>query len=250
MPVGLGTDGIASYVEDMRPRMGTLRRLRMSKSIRKLVGGGAAALAIGGFFALIVAPQLAGASSGSQRTLAGAGVANVIINLRTEQTAAIDKKVVTSVHLATTPSTSCATAKANLGSAMAADKAEDTTERANATLDPNFMTTEMAEDKDELATIKPLVDAVRASCTFTKPVLSAQCSAALQSLKGEFQAVLSEDSAEKAAGTEGTAGDVAEDKSEIASFAPLFQSLRASCILGTHGAFTSIGSTKSLSFQG
>jgi hypothetical protein len=220
----------------------------MTKSIRKLVGGGATALAIGGFFALMVAPQLAGASSGSHRTLAGGGVANVVINMRTEQTAAIDKKVVTGAHLATTPSTSCTTAKADLASAMAADKTEDSAERAKATSDPNFKTTEVAEDKDEAAARKPLVDAVRASCTFTKPVLSAQCSAALQSLKAAFQAELSEVAAEKEAGTEGTAGDMTEDKSEMARFAPLFQSLRASCILGTHGAFTSIGSAKSLSF--
>jgi hypothetical protein len=220
----------------------------MNRSIRKLVGGGAAALAIGGFFALIVAPQLAGASSGSHRTAAGGGVANVITKLRTEQTAAIDRKVVIAVHPAVTPSASCSTAKANLASAMAADKAEDTTERANATSDPNFKTTEITEDKTELAARKPLVDAVRASCTFTKPVLSAQCSAALQSLKAAFQAEVSEDAAEKAAGTEGTAADVAEDKSELARVAPLFLSLRASCMLGTHGAFTWFGSTNTFSF--
>jgi hypothetical protein len=221
----------------------------MSKSIRKLVGGGAAALAIGGFFALIVAPQLAGASSGSHRTPAGIGVANVILNLRTVQTAAIDNRVVAAAHLATTPSTSCTTAKANLASAMAADKAEDTSERTSATADPNFKTTEITEDKAELAARKPLVDAVRASCAFTKPVVSAQCSAALQSLKTAFQAEFSEDAAEKAVGTAGEAGDLTEDKSEMARFAPLFQSLRASCMLGTHCAFTEFGSTKPLSFQ-
>ncbi|HVC77312.1 MAG TPA: hypothetical protein VND96_12450 [Candidatus Micrarchaeaceae archaeon] len=221
----------------------------MSKSIRNLVGGGAAALAIGTFFALILAPQLAGASSGSHRTPAGAGMANVIINKRTEQTAAIDKKVVAAVHLAATPSTSCATAKANLASAMAADKTEDATERAKATSGSSFKTTEITEDKAEVAARKPLLDAVRASCTITKPVLSAQCSAALPSLKAAFQAGISEDLAEKAAGTEGTAGDVTEDKSEMVRFAPLFQSLRASCMLGTHGAFTRFGSPMELSSQ-
>jgi len=221
----------------------------MNRSIRKLVGGGAAALAIGGFFALVVPALLAGASSGSHRTPPGGGVASIIINMRIEQTAATDKKVVTAVHPALTPSTSCTTAKANLEAAMTADKAEDATERSNATSDPNFKTTEIAEDKAELAARKPLVDAIRASCTFTKPVVSAQCSAALQSLKAAFQAELSEDSAEEAAGTEGTAGDVAEDKSEMARFGPLFQTLRASCMLGTHGAFTRFGSTKSFSFE-
>jgi hypothetical protein len=215
----------------------------MNRSIRKLVGVGAAALALGGFFAVIVAPQVTGASSGSHRTAAGGGVANVITKLRTEQTAAIDGNTVIAAHPAVMTSSSCATAKANLASAMAADKAEDTTERAGATTDSNS-----TEDKAELAASKPLVAAVWADCTFTKPVLSAQCSAALQTLKAAFQAELSEDAAEKAAGTEGTAGDVSEDKSELAAVAPLFQSLRASCMLGTHGAFTRVGSTKTLAF--
>ncbi|HXC76229.1 MAG TPA: hypothetical protein VNU19_04195 [Candidatus Acidoferrum sp.] len=221
----------------------------MNRSIRKLVGGGAAALAIGGFFALIVAPQLAGASSESHRTQVGAGVANVITHMRTEQTAAIDKKVVAIVHVVAKPLTSCTTAKANLALALTADKAEDTTERAKATSDPNFKTTEIAEDRDEATARKPLVDAVRAKCTFIKPMLSQQCSAALQSLKVAFQAELSEGVAEKAAGTEGTAGDVTEDKTEMARFAALFQSLSASCPLGTHDAFTWFGLTKTLSFQ-
>lgn len=216
----------------------------MNRSIRKLVGGAAAALAIGGFFALVVAPLLAGASSGSHRTPDGAGVADIITNLRTEQGADIDMKVVKVVHVATTPSTSCTTAKANLASAMAADKAEDATERANATSDTNS-----TEDKAELAARKPLWDAVRANCAFTKPAPSAECSAALQSLKAAFQAELSEDAAEKSAGTEGTAGDVAEDKAEMAHLGSLFQSLRASCVLDTHGAFSWFGSTKTLTFQ-
>src|SRR5258706_2436588 len=117
--------------------MGALRRLRMDRSIRKLVGGGAAALALGGFFALIVAPLLAGAASGSHQAPANAGVANVVTHLRTQQTSSIETKAIPASHPTITPSASCTTAKTNLAAAIARDKAEDATERTNATADAN-----------------------------------------------------------------------------------------------------------------
>jgi len=218
----------------------------MKRSIRKLVGVGAAALALGGFFALIVAPQLAGASSGSHRTLAGSGIANVILKSRTEHTADIERRVVTAVHQATvTPTAVCATAKANLAAALIEDKAEDATERAS-----GASTADVAEDKAEFAARKPLVDAVRTACGFTKPALSAQCIAALQAMKAAFLAERSEDAVEKAAGTEGSAGDVTEDKSEMAKFVPLWQAVRTSCSFGTRtGDFSTFGSATTWSYQ-
>ena len=119
----------------------------MNRSIRKLVGVGAAALALGGFFAVIVAPQVTGASSGSHRTAAGGGVANVITKLRTEQTAAIDRNAVIAVHPAVTPSSSCTTAKANLASAMASrqGRGHDRTRRRARRIPTR------TEDKAELA---------------------------------------------------------------------------------------------------
>lgn len=218
----------------------------MNRSIRKLVGVGAAALALGGFFALIVAPQLAGASSGSHRTLAGGGVGNVILKSRIEQTAAIEHGVVAAVHPATvTPATACTTAKTNLASALTRDKAEDATERASGT-----SASDTAEDKAEYAARKPLVDAVRAACVFAKPAPSAQCMAALQAMKAAFLAERSEDAAEKAAGTEDSAGDVTEDQSERAKFAPLWQAVRTSCGFGTRtGDFSTFGSATTWSYQ-
>jgi hypothetical protein len=218
----------------------------MNRSIRKLVGVGAAALVLGGFFALIVAPLLAGASSGSHRTVAAAGVANVILKSRSEQTAAIDHKVATANHPATvTPTTACTTAKTNLAAAISKDKAEDATERASGT-----SASDLAEDKAEYGARKPLVDAVRAACGFTKPAPSAQCTAALQAMKAAFLAERSEDAAEKAAGTEGSAGDVTEDQTERAKFAPLWQAVRTSCGFGTHtGDFSTFGSTTTWAYQ-
>ncbi len=222
----------------------------MHRSIRKLVGGGAVALALGGFFALIVAPQLAGAFSGSHRTLADAGVASVITQLRTTQTDAIDKKVVSARHLAVTPTAACRTAKTNLAAAMARDKAEDTTERTNATSDPNFKTPDAAEDKAEYAARKPLVDAVRGACGFTKPAPSPQCAAALQSLKAAFIVERGEDEAERSAGTDESPADMTEDQSEKAQIAPLWQAVRTACGFGTRdGDFSTIGSNRTWSFR-
>ena len=107
----------------------------------------------------------------------------------------------------------------------------------------------MGRNKIETISRPPTAKNTITITTFIKPVLSQQCSAALQSLKVAFQAELSVGAAEKAAGTEGTAGDVTEDKTEMARFAPLFQSIRANCTLGTAGAFTWFGSTRTLSFQ-
>jgi hypothetical protein len=217
----------------------------MNRSIRKLVGGGAAALALGGFFALIVAPMLAGAFGGSHETLADAGVAGVVTKLRTVGTSAIDKKVVATVHPAVAPAASCTTAKANLAAAVASDKAEDAAEKAHPS-----SATEVAEDKAEYAARKPLVDAVRTACGFTLPTPSPACASALQSLKTAFQTERGEDEAERTAGTEGSPSDVTEDQSEKARLAPLWTAVRNACGFGTRTHdFSVFGSTKSWSFQ-
>src|ERR1700674_668855 len=115
--------------------MGTLRRLRMSRSIRKLVGGGAAALALGGFFALIVAPQLAGAASGTHSTQTSAGVKSVATAVGAQLKVAFDKEVASAPHLAVTVPTGCTTARTNLAAAVAKDKTEEATERTKASSD-------------------------------------------------------------------------------------------------------------------
>ena len=225
--------------------MGTLRRLRTSRSIRKLVGGGAAALALAGFLALLVAPRLAGASSGSHLTLASSGFSSVITNLRTEQAADIEKKSVSTAHRAATPSGACTSAKANLSAAIAQDRAEDARERVSAT-----PASDVAEDRAEYAARKPLVDAVRAACGFTKPPPSPQCAAALQSLKAAFLAERGEDEAERAARTEDSPADVIEDQAEKARLAALWQKVRSSCGFGTRtGDFSMFGSTRTWSVQ-
>jgi type IV secretory pathway VirB10-like protein len=224
----------------------------MSRSIRKLVGGGAAALAIGGFFALIVAPALAGAISDSHPSTAktSTGLASILAETGSVLKTAADKKLVKAVRPALTPSGTCATAQSNLASAKAQDKAEDTTERANASADANFKASDVAEDKAESAARKPLLDAVRAACGTTKAAPSPQCAAALQSLKAAFQAEQGEDTSEKSAGTEGTAGDATEDQSERSRMLPLFQAIGSSCQWNGHdGHFARTGSTRSYSFQ-
>jgi hypothetical protein len=224
----------------------------MTRSIRKLVGGGAVALAIGGFFALIVAPALAGAISGSHSamTKTSAGVGRVLTETGAVLKVAVDKKVVKAAVPAVTPSGTCATAQSNFAASKAQDKTEDTTERANASSDANFKASEVTEDKNENAARKPLVDAVRAACGTTKAAPSPQCAAALQSLKAAFQAEQGEDAAEKSAGTEGSAGDATEDPSERSRMMPLFQAIGNSCVWNGHdGHFARTGSTNSFSFQ-
>jgi hypothetical protein len=200
----------------------------MTRSIRRLVGGGIAALALG-CFALVVAPQVAATANGSHQTQAtlSAGIAvreGAVLPLKT----AI-KSVAAQPKAAVTPSAACTSARQALDAARAKDKAEDAAESAAATSDPNFKTTDAAEDKAEMAALKPLLDAVRTACGLTRPAPSAQCTAALQAAKAAFAKDQAEDAAEKAAGTEGSAADEAEDKAERAELGTLWNSIRTAC---------------------
>src|SRR2546428_2184989 len=95
------------------------------RSIRKFVGGGAAALALGGFLAFIVAPQLAAAGS-SHRTQAG--VAASFEAPKAVVATHVPAKVGPKAKSAGTPQcTSCRTA---LDAARAKDNAEDDAPRA------------------------------------------------------------------------------------------------------------------------
>jgi len=196
------------------------------RSIRKFVGGGAAALALGGFLAFIVAPQLAAAGS-SHRIQAGFAASFEA------------PKAVVSTHViakiapaksAVTPTAQCTSARTALDAARAKDKAEDDAERA---ANNGGTTADAAEDKAEWAALKPLVDAVRTACGFTKPAPSAQCMAAVQALKTAIQNEQAEDAAEKSAGTEGTAADTQEDQTEKAQILPLWNAVRTACGFGT-----------------
>jgi hypothetical protein len=206
----------------------------MTRSIRRLVGAVIAALALGCFFAVVVAPQVAATANSHkiqsiQLTLS-AGIqgheGSVLAKTST-------KAVVLKPKAAATATAACTSARQAFDAARAKDKAEDTPERASATSDPNFKTTDVAEDKAEMAAMKPLADAVRTACGFTKPTPSAQCTAALQTAKATFAADRTEDTAEKTAGTEGSAADVTEDKAEMAKLGTLWNSIRTACGFGS-----------------
>jgi hypothetical protein len=204
----------------------------MTRSIRRLVGGGIAALALG-CLALVVAPQVAATANSSHQTRAtlAAGIdvrEGAVLPLPT----AI-KKVAAKPKSAMTQTAACTSARQALDAARAKDKAEDAAERAAATSDPNFETTDVAEDKAEMAALKPLIDAVRTACGWARPAPSAQCTAALQAAKAAFAADRTEDAAELAAGTEGTAADEAEDKAERAQLGTLWNSIRTACGFAT-----------------
>lgn len=203
----------------------------MTRSIRRLVGGGIAALALG-CFALVVAPQVAATANGSHQSQAtlSAGIAardGAVLPLN----ATI--KSVAAKPTAAAPTAACTSARQALDTARAKDKAEDAAERAAATSDPNFRSTDPAEDKAEIAALKPLLDAVRTACGLTRPAPSAQCTAALQAAKSAFAKDQTEDAAEKAAGTEGSAADEAEDKAERAQLGTLWDSIRTACGFAT-----------------
>jgi SWI/SNF-related matrix-associated actin-dependent regulator 1 of chromatin subfamily A len=195
------------------------------------VGGTIAALALG-CLALVVAPQVAATANGSHQTQAtlAAGIAarGALLPLATTI-----KSVSAEPKAAVTPTAACTSARQALAEARAKDKDEDAAERAAATSDPNFKTTDAAEDKAEMAALKPLLDAVRTACGLTRPAPSAQCTAALQAAKAAFAADRTEDAAEKSAGTEGTAADEAEDKAERAQLGALWNSIRTACGFAT-----------------
>jgi hypothetical protein len=205
----------------------------MNRSIRKLVGGGAAALALGGFFALIVSPLVA-----------GAGVSNKVAPGTSISTAALKASVLANVPVAkatapkasirlATPSAACTAAKQDLAAARTRDQAEDAAEKTAGT---EGTAADTAEDAAERAAIKPLIEAAFRACA------SPACVTAVSALKAAAEADKAEDVAEKAAGTEGTAADTAEDQAERAKILPLWQAVRADCgfgvrrAIGTHRA--------------
>lgn len=204
----------------------------MTRSIRRLVGGGVAALALG-CFALVVAPQVAATANSSHQASARLAAGIDVHNGGVLPLSTAINKVAAKPRSAVTPSAACTSARQALDAARARDKAEDAAERAAAASDPNFKTTDAAEDKAEMAALKPLLDAVRTACGFTKPAPSAQCTAAIQAAKAAFAKDQAEDAAEKAAGTEGTAADEAEDKAERAQLGALWNSIRTACGFAT-----------------
>jgi len=199
----------------------------MRRSIRKLIGGGAAAIALGGFLALIVAPQLAAAAGTSRQMDVRAGVDSNLGSVRAL------RSVISTGHflprvvkVAVTPSASCTAAKQALADWKTQDAAEDAAEKAAGT---EGSPADIAEDKAELAQVKPLIEAVRAACGFTRPTPSAACVSAMNALKAWFVADRAEDAAEKAAGTEGIAADEAEDRAERAQVVALWQAVKTAC---------------------
>ena len=196
----------------------------MRRSIRKLIGGGAAAIALGGFLALIVAPQLAAAAGTSRQMEVRAGVDTNLGSVRALRSVISTGHFIPRiVKVAVTPSASCTAAKQALAAWKAQDAAEDAAEKAAGT---EGTAADIAEDQAERAQVKPLIDAVRAAC-FTPP--SAACVSAMNALKAWIAADRAEDAAEKAAGTEGTAADEAEDQAERAQVASLWQALKTAC---------------------
>jgi len=203
----------------------------MRKSIRKLVGGGAAALALGGFFALIVSPLVAGAGV-SNKVLPGTAVSSVALNSAALIKVPAKSTTKEALTPTATPTASCISAKQDLAAARAKDKEEDTAELAKAKSDPNFKANDAAEDATEKAAMKPLVDAVFSACA------SPTCVSAVNALKAAIEADRAEDASEKTAGTETTAGDAAEDTAEKAKLMPLFQTVRTQCAFGLGGTTT------------
>jgi hypothetical protein len=199
------------------------------------VGGGIAALALGCLIAVAVAQQVAATPSShgvqSALTVGFLGHEGAVLSQLTSTNSVRAKPKV-----AVTPTAACTSAHQALDATRAKDKAEDTTERAAATSDPNFATADAAEDKAEMAALKPLFDAVRRACGFTRPVPSAQCTAALSAAKAAFAKDRNEDSAEEAAGTEGSTADVSEDQAEKAQLGTLWTSIRTACGFPTFAA--------------
>jgi hypothetical protein len=198
----------------------------MNRSIRKLVGVGAAALALGGFFALVVAPLVAGAGAGNT-IRAGASVSTALLN-----TAGLSFVTATKVHFplvihSAAPTASCTTARQALDAAKAKDKAEDAAELTAG------KPADATEDASEMAALKPLITAAIKACVSTKPAPSTACVAAMQAVKSAITKEQGEDAAERTAGTEGSTADTSEDQTEKAQLSPLLQTVRTACGFGS-----------------
>ncbi len=198
----------------------------MNRSIRNLVGVGAAALALGGFFALVVAPQVAGAGI-RNTTRAGASVSTALLNTAGLSFVTATKVRVPLVIHAATPTASCTTARHALDAAKAKDKVEDAAEVTAG------KSADATEDAAEMAVLKPLITSAIKVCGSTKPAPSAACLAAMQAVKAAITKEQGEDAAERTAGTEGSTADTSEDQAEKAQLSPLLQTVRTACGFGS-----------------
>jgi hypothetical protein len=198
----------------------------MNRSIRNLVGVGAAALALGGFFALVVAPLVAGAGAGNT-IRPGTSLSSALLNTAGLSFGTATKVNVPLVIHSATPSASCTTSRSSLEAARAKDKAEDAAELAAG------KPADTAEDASEMAALKPLITAAIKACGSTKPVASASCVAAMQAVKAAITKEQGEDAAERAAGTEGSTADAAEDQTEKAQLSPLLKTVGTACGFGS-----------------
>jgi hypothetical protein len=199
----------------------------MNRSIRKRVGVGAAALALGGFFALVVAPLVAGAGIGNT-IRPGTSVSSTLLNTAGLSFMTATKvRVPRVIHTATPPTASCTTARQALDAARVRDKAEDAAElKAGKPSDAS-------EDAAEMAALKPLITAAMNACGSTKPEPSAACVTAMQAVKAAITKEQGEDAAERTAGTEGSAADTSEDQAEKAQLSPLLTAVRTACGFGS-----------------
>ena len=179
----------------------------MSKVDSQARRGAAAALALGGFFALVVAPSLASAAGPGHRA-----------HLSPTAHAVVPK--------AATPSPQCVAARQALDAARANDKAEDVKERATAKSDPKSKAADEAEDKAEKANVKKLSDAVHATCEPQMTAPSAECAAARQALKAAKDRDRTEDATENAAPKDSAKAEAEAEKAQIR---PLEQAAKAAC---------------------
>ena len=195
-------------------------------SLRKFVGRGSTALAIAALVALAVSVQ-AGQAARSSRSIA----LTSSVQPQAHELSGTLPSHVASVAL----SPQCLAAWTALKNALAADRAEDNLENANASADTETGA-DATEDANEAAALKPLITAVAGACGGTlhqktsPPVpKTPACANALAALKNAMAQDRTEDQAELANGTEGTAADQAEDESEMAARMPLWSAVRTAC---------------------
>lgn len=199
-------------------------------SIRKFVGRGTFALALAALLALAVSVQAGQAAKSTRATSNHDALASL------SQPGAHELKPALPAHQASVaPSPQCADAVNALRAALAKDKAEDGLEAANASGDTETGA-ELTEDNNEKAALKPLVTAAESACggelheVEAPPVpKTPACQSALTALKNAFAADRTEDQAELANGTEGTAADLTEDQNEHAAKDRLWTAVRAAC---------------------
>jgi hypothetical protein len=133
----------------------------------------------------------------------------------------------------------CAAALQAVQAAGTQDQTEDASERAIAKTAATEAA-DLSEDKSERAAMKPLFDAVRAACGPQRPASTggaaptSQCLAARQALQAALAKLKADNTGE--AGTEGTAGDITEDKAEMAQVFSLMKNAASACGFGRDGS--------------